>query len=35
MAKKYLDQDKYPFPQAGEQRVKIYVQPEAVKGANE
>src|SRR3954447_8977679 len=35
MAKKYLDQDKYPFRQAGEQRVKIYVQPEVVKGANE
>jgi PPOX class probable F420-dependent enzyme len=35
MAKKYLDQDKYPFRQAGEQRVKVYIQPEVVKGANE
>lgn len=35
MAKKYLGKDKYPFRQAGEERVKIYVQPEVVKGANE
>lgn len=35
MAKKYLDQDTYPFRQSGEQRVKIYVEPEVVKGANE
>ena len=35
MAKKYLDQDKYPFRQASEQRVKVYIQPESVKGANE
>jgi len=35
MAKKYLDRDKYPFRQSGEQRVKIYIQPEVVKGANE
>jgi PPOX class probable F420-dependent enzyme len=35
MAKKYLDRDRYPFRQSGEQRVKIYVEPEVVKGANE
>jgi PPOX class probable F420-dependent enzyme len=35
MAKKYLGRDRYPFRQMGEQRVKIYIQPEAVKGANE
>ena len=35
MAKKYLDRDRYPFRQMGEQRVKIYIQPEVVKGANE
>ena len=35
MAKKYLDEDEYPFRQPGEQRVKIYIQPEVVKGANE
>jgi PPOX class probable F420-dependent enzyme len=35
MAKKYLGKDKYPFRQAGEQRVKVYIQPESVKGANE
>jgi len=35
MAKKYLDQDKYPFRQSGEQRVKVYIEPEVVKGANE
>jgi PPOX class probable F420-dependent enzyme len=35
MAKKYLGQDKYPFRQSGEQRVKVYIQPEVVKGANE
>jgi PPOX class probable F420-dependent enzyme len=30
MAKKYLDQDSYPFRQPGEQRVIIRVQPEHV-----
>jgi PPOX class probable F420-dependent enzyme len=35
MAKKYLGQDEYLFRQAGEQRLKVYIQPEAVKGANE
>jgi hypothetical protein len=35
MAKKYLDRDRYPFRQMGEQRVKIYIQPEVVKGVNE
>ena len=35
MAKKYLGKDKYPFRQSGEQRVKVYIEPEAVKGANE
>jgi hypothetical protein len=27
--------DRSPFRQMGEQRVKIYIQPEVVKGANE
>jgi PPOX class probable F420-dependent enzyme len=35
MAKKYLGQDRYPFRQMGEQRVKVYIEPEVVKGANE
>ena len=35
MAKKYLDRDKYPFRQSGEQRLKVYIEPEVVKGANE
>ncbi len=35
MARKYLDRDRYPFRQAGEQRVRIYIRPEVVKGANE
>jgi PPOX class probable F420-dependent enzyme len=35
MAKKYLDQDRYPFRQSGEQRLKVYIEPEVVKGANE
>jgi PPOX class probable F420-dependent enzyme len=35
MAKKYLGQDRYPFRQAGEQRIKVYIEPEVVKGANE
>ena len=35
MAKKYLGQDTYPFRQMGEQRVKVYIEPEVVKGANE
>ena len=35
MAKKYLGKDRYPFRQPGEQRVKIYIEPEVVKGANE
>jgi PPOX class probable F420-dependent enzyme len=34
MAKKYLGKDSYPFRQAGEQRVKVFIQPESVKGAN-
>jgi PPOX class probable F420-dependent enzyme len=35
MAKKYLGKDTYPFRQPGEQRVKVYIEPESVKGANE
>jgi PPOX class probable F420-dependent enzyme len=35
MAKKYLGKDKYPFRQAGEQRIKVYIAPEVVKAANE
>ena len=35
LARKYLDIDRYPFRQSGEQRVKIYIEPEVVKGANE
>ncbi len=35
MAKKYLGKDRYPFRQTGEQRVKVYIEPEVVKGANE
>ena len=35
MAKRYLGRDRYPFRQMGEQRVKIYIQLEVVKGANE
>ena len=35
MAKKYLDRDRYPFRQSGEQRLKVYIEPEVVKGANE
>jgi PPOX class probable F420-dependent enzyme len=35
MAKKYLGEDRYPFRQPGEQRVKIHIEPEVVKGANE
>jgi PPOX class probable F420-dependent enzyme len=35
MAKKYLGQDTYPFRQAGEQRLKVYIQPEVVRSANE
>ncbi len=35
MAKKYLGEDEYPFRQPGEQRVKVYIEPEVVKGANE
>jgi PPOX class probable F420-dependent enzyme len=35
MAKKYLGKDRYPFRQMGEQRVKVYIEPEVVKGANE
>jgi PPOX class probable F420-dependent enzyme len=35
MAKKYLGQDRYPFRQAGEQRIKVYIEAEVVKGANE
>ncbi|MEV0697485.1 PPOX class F420-dependent oxidoreductase [Saccharopolyspora sp. NPDC050389] len=28
MAKKYLDEDEYPWPQPGEERVVVYVEPE-------
>jgi PPOX class probable F420-dependent enzyme len=35
MAKKYLGKDRYPFRQSGEQRIKVYIEPEIVKGANE
>jgi len=35
MARKYLGKDKYPFRQVGEQRVKVFIEPEIVKGANE
>jgi PPOX class probable F420-dependent enzyme len=35
LARKYLDRDRYPFRRSGEQRVKIYIEPEVVKGANE
>jgi PPOX class probable F420-dependent enzyme len=35
MAKKYLGRDRYPFRQSGEQRIKVYIEPEVVKGANE
>jgi PPOX class probable F420-dependent enzyme len=35
MAKKYLGKDTYPFRQPGEERVKVYIEPESVKGANE
>jgi PPOX class probable F420-dependent enzyme len=35
MAKKYLGKDKYPFRQMGEHRVKVFIAPEVVKGANE
>jgi PPOX class probable F420-dependent enzyme len=30
LAKKYLDEDEYPFRQPGEQRVKIVIEPEKV-----
>jgi PPOX class probable F420-dependent enzyme len=35
MAKKYLDRDRYPFRQSGEQRLKVHIRPEVVRGANE
>jgi PPOX class probable F420-dependent enzyme len=35
LAKKYLDEDTYPHRQPGEERVKVYITPEVVKGANE
>jgi PPOX class probable F420-dependent enzyme len=35
MAKKYLGKHTYPFRQEGEQRVKVYIEAESVKGANE
>jgi PPOX class probable F420-dependent enzyme len=35
LAKKYLGRDRYPFRQRGEQRLKVYITPEVVKGANE
>jgi PPOX class probable F420-dependent enzyme len=35
MAKKYLGRDRYPFRQSGEQRLKVYIRPEVVRGANE
>ncbi|MDA3624850.1 PPOX class F420-dependent oxidoreductase [Saccharopolyspora oryzae] len=28
MAKKYLDEDEYPWPQPGDERVIVYVEPE-------
>jgi PPOX class probable F420-dependent enzyme len=31
LAKKYIDQDKYPFRQPGEQRIKFVVSPEHVR----
>jgi PPOX class probable F420-dependent enzyme len=35
LAEKYLGEDTYPYSQPGEERVKIYIAPEVVKGANE
>jgi PPOX class probable F420-dependent enzyme len=35
MAQKYLGEDTYPYRQPGEERVKVYIAPEVVKGANE
>lgn len=32
MAKKYLDKDKYPFAQPGEQRILLKIRPEHVHG---
>jgi PPOX class probable F420-dependent enzyme len=31
LAKKYLDQDEYPYRQEGEQRIKFLIEPEQVK----
>ena len=33
LAKKYLNEDKYPFRQPGEERVIVQVRPEAIAGA--
>jgi PPOX class probable F420-dependent enzyme len=35
MAKKYLDEDEYPFREPGEERVKVHIEPEHVTMANE
>jgi PPOX class probable F420-dependent enzyme len=32
MAKKYLDEDSYPFRREGEKRLKVYIEPERVSG---
>lgn len=31
LAKKYIDQDRYPFRQPGEQRIKFLIEPERVR----
>jgi len=35
LAKKYMDVDSYPFRQEGEQRVKVYVDPDRVLGVDQ
>ena len=35
LAKKYLDEDEYPFREPGEERVKVHIEPERVTMANE
>ena len=35
LAQKYLGEERYPFRQPGEERLKIYIAPMVVKGANE
>src|SRR4051794_25467812 len=35
LAQKYLDEDRYPFRQPGEKRVKVRIEPEHVTMANE